>query len=280
VNVAKPLLEQDKILFGKEALSPLLFASKSRPGYSSSDFIGQTQDGQLAENISEKNIDIKRLLVSEEEAIFSLVDIFSELNEKRTEFMRVNINEFFGESFIADIRRHQSPPITPMNNRGELRSKNFSENGEHLFVPGLRGTPIINFIPPAYYFARTNTCPLLKKIAATIDILLAHCPMTNAQFFPMLVAQLSMLDGFLSSTSSRVLVCEIIEKVLQTLICLKNVFIRMSDIEVKDNASKQMSQRASPRNPYRETRDQKMKGQQPQLRREDSGGYQNTANLK
>lgn len=273
VNIAKPMTEQDKMLFGKEALSPLLFGSKSKQGYSKIELIGTSNEARYAEDLSEKNIDIKRLLISEEEVIFNLVEVFSELNEKRTEFMRVNINEFFGESFIADIRRNVSPPITPMNNRGgELRSKNFSENSEHLFIPSLRGTPIINYIPPNYYFARTNTCPLLKKISMTIDILLANCPMSSPQFFPMLVAQLSLLESFLSTTSSRVIVCEVIEKILQTLICLKNIFIRMSEVDVKDFPPKQMSQKASPRNPCRDNRDQKMKGQ-PQLRREDSGGY-------
>lgn len=272
--MTKPMTEQDKMLFGKEVLSPLLFGSKSNQGNSKIDLIGLSNEARFAENLSEKSIDIKKLLVSEEEVIFNLVEVFSELNEKRTEFMRVNINDFFGDSFIADIRRNTSPPITPMNNRGgELRSKNFSENSEHLFIPSLRGTPIINYMPPNYYFARTNTCPLLKKISMTIDILLANCPMTSPHFFPILISQLSLLESFLSTTSSRVIVCEVIEKILQTLICLKSIFIRMSEVDVKESPPKLMSQKASPRNPCRDNRDPKLKGQ-PQLRREDSGGYQ------
>lgn len=262
------------MLFGKEALSPLLFGSRSKNAFISNELIGAFSDHKLADSISEKSIDIKRLLISEEEAICNLVDLYSELNEKRTEFMRVNINDFFGESFIADIRRNLSPPITPMNNRGELRSKGFSDNAEYVFVPTLRGTPIINFIPPMYYFARTNTCPILKKIAVTIDMILAFVPIDSVLFFPLLTDQLSILESFLSTTTSRVIVCEVIEKILQSLICLKSVFIRLFDTEFKDPNAKPMSQRISPRNPCRDNRDLRSRGHS-QMRKDDSAVHQN-----
>jgi hypothetical protein len=271
VNAPKPQFEQDKMLFGKDALSPLLIGSNSRTRNINSEY--PNSDARFSENIAEKLIDVKKLLVSEEDAIFNLIDIFSELNEKRTEFMRVNINDFFGDSFIADIRRNISPPITPMNNRGDLRSKGFSENSEYQFIPSLRGTPIINFIPSSYYFARTNTCPLLKKLGVSLEILLAHCPLSSPHFWPLLASNLATLDGFMASTSSRVVVFEVIEKLLPTLVCLKSVFLRLADVDVKEYPPKQMSQRASPRNPYRESKEQKMKNA-AQLRREDSYGYQ------
>ena len=222
-------------------------------------------------NISEKGIDLKKLLIPEEDAIFNLVELFSELNEQRTEFMRVNINDFFGDSFIAEIRRNLSPPITPINNKPEVRSKNFRDNGEFLFIPCLNGTPIINFIPPMHYFAKTNTCPLLKKISMTIDMILAFCPVGSPLFFPLLTDQLTILERFLSTTSSKVIVSEVIEKILHSLKCLKSLFTRLYDTEVKDSIQRSISQRASPRNPCR---DQKSRGQSQQ-RRDESVGFHN-----
>lgn len=183
--------------------------------------------------------------------------------------MRVNINDFFGESFIAELRRIHSPPISPINTRGELMSKNFCENSENLLIPKLRGVQIINFIPPMYYFARTNTCPLFKKIATTIDLILAYCPVNSQSFFPLLTDQFSILERFISTTSSRVIVCEAVEKILQSLISVKSVFIRLYDAEVKDLTLKSISHRASPRNQFRDQRDSRSKAGN-QLRREDS----------
>lgn len=215
---------------------------------------------------------MRKLLVPGDEVIFDLIDLFSELNEKRTEFMRVNINEFFGDSFIANIRRaySHSPQLSPSNNRGEYFSRNFTENCENQFVPRLKGTQIINFLPPLYYFARTNTCPLLKKIAITIDLILAYCPVSSPLFFSLLTDQLSVLERFVTSTSSRVVVCEMVEKILQTLINLKSVFIRLNDYDAANGAmvtgKMNMSHRVSPRNQIRQSKSRTGS----QLRREDS----------
>lgn len=213
---------------------------------------------------------MKKLLIPGDEVVFNLIDLFSELNEKRTEFMRVNINDFFGDSFIANIRRNISPPISPLNARGEQFSKNFTENAETNFVPRLRGTPIINFMPPLYYFARTNTCPLLKKLSTTLDLLLAYSPVSSPLFFVMLTDQLSIIERFTSTSSSRVMVCEVIEKILQSLISVKSVFVRLHDNDVASfgtiPSAMNISHRVSPRRQVRDSRSRHASI----LRREDS----------
>lgn len=262
----KGFINRDINLFGKEAISPVLINKKFKIGEDRYESTGETTTDQ---SIAEKEVDLKKLLHPADELIFNLVDLFSELNEKRTEFMRVNINDFFGDSFIAEVRRVHSPPISPINTRGEMISKNFSENPESLFIPKLRGVQIINFIPPMYYFARTNTCPLLKKISMTIDLILAYCPISSLMFFSLLTDQFSVLERFLSTTSSRVIICEAIEKILQSLISVKSIFIRLHDAEMRDMANKSLSHRASPRNQFRDQRDSKSRPGN-QLRREDS----------
>ena len=177
--------------------------------------------------------------------------------------MRMNINDFFAESFIAEIRKMNSSPRSQNNQRSDspVTLRNFTENQESLFVPKLKGTQIINFMPPIYYFARTNTCnkyltegPLLKKIGTTIDLILSHCSMSSQLFFPLLTDQLILLERFMSTTTSRIVVSEIVEKVLQSLVALKNVFIKLSDGEIRDTFYKTVSHRNSPRRNQRNDR--------------------------
>ena len=87
-------------------------------------------------------IDIGKILLPEDEVIFKIVEYYSFMNEKRTEFMRMNINDFFAESFIAEIRKMNSSPRSQNNQRSDspVTLRNFTENQESLFVPKLKGT--------------------------------------------------------------------------------------------------------------------------------------------
>ena len=199
---------------------------------------------------------MRRILLPEDEVTFKIVDIFSELNEKRTEFMRVNLNSFFGDSYLAEVRKNLSEgSVSPASNprHTEATGKYFAENVQPPFTPKVRGTSLYSLPNPLHSFlARTNTCPLLKKVGSTIDLILGYCPISGSLFFPLLHDQLSVLERFLSTSTSRIVMSEAVEKVLQSLVSLKYVFIRLHDTEVRDTMNKTVSHRNSPRRYFRE----------------------------
>ena len=220
------------------------------------DFILRSSNRQ--KELSEIEIDIKKILLPEDEVIFKIIDIFSELNEKKTEFMRMNINDFFGESYLAEVRKNMSntpsSPSSALNmSQQDPSTRQFTENQDRIFIPKLKGIPITNYNNPSQTFlARSNTCPLLKKIGITIDMILGYCPIGGPLFFPLLTDQLSILERFLSTSTSRIIMSEIIDKLLQALVTLKCLFIRLHDTEVRDTINKTVSHRNSPRRYFRE----------------------------
>ena len=180
--------------------------------------------------------------------VFKIVDLYSEMNEKRVEFMRVNMQDFFGETYIANLRRSLSPKTSsPKAARGTSEGRIFTENRDQPFIPSLRGVPIVNRVPPRHHFARTNTCPLAKKISSTLDMILRFCPIGGPLFFPIITDNLSTLESFLTSSSSRIIISEFLGQTLECLIHLKSVFMRLHDIELKDTYFKTVSHRNSPR---------------------------------
>jgi hypothetical protein len=233
-----------KGIFARDLASPTIVPS--RKAEVTANDISTMDEATLGDTFySDPRTDIKKLLLSEDEVIFKLIDTFSELNEKKTEFMRVNISEFFGETYIASLRRSQSQVQSKMDSPG--REKTFSENIEGGFIPRIRGTPIINYLQPMQTFARVNTCPLLNRVSQQLEIILGYCPIGGEMFFPLINDQLSVLERYLTSTTSRVVLFEIVERVLFQLISLKAVFLRLNEVEWRDPQARSASHRNSPR---------------------------------
>lgn len=83
----------------------------------------------------------------------SLIDLFDELQEKKTEFTRMNLNEFFVDSYCNHVR---SSSMNPSSDKDKKSS--FFESSDNQYIPSIRGVPMISLKPALSYFAQTNTC--------------------------------------------------------------------------------------------------------------------------
>jgi hypothetical protein len=87
----------------------------------------------------------------------------------------------------------------------------------------------------------------LSKVAQTIDLILSHCQIGSQLFFSLLQDQLTVLERYFGSTTSRVVIFEAIEKALQSMISLKTLFIKINESEMRENFIRTVSHRNSPR---------------------------------
>lgn len=78
-------------------------------------------------------------------------------------------------------------------------------------------------------------------------MILSNSQIGSQLFFSLLQDQLTVLERYTGSTTSRVIIYEAIEKVMQSMISLKTLFIRINESEMRENFIRTVSHRNSPR---------------------------------
>ena len=79
-----------------------------------------------------------------------------------------------------------------------------------------------------------------------MEVILSHCSIGNELFFPLVTEQLAILERYLSTATSRVIIFEAVERILAQLLALKCLFIRLYETEGRE-AHRSASHRNSPR---------------------------------
>jgi hypothetical protein len=97
-------------------------------------------------------LDLKKLLVPEEAVTLSLLDLFDELQEKKTEFTRMHLNDFFADSYCNQARS------SSLSLQDKDKKNSFFALCDKTYIPSIRGIPMVNLKPAMSYFAQTNTC--------------------------------------------------------------------------------------------------------------------------
>lgn len=179
-------------------------------------------------------------ILSDTDALFEIINIFGHVNEQKTGFIRNNLTEFFAESFIG------------ANEQKKIPSKNYEDltmldSRSAFYIPKIKGISILQYGKRKLDFFKNNSYPLLNKIVQTLKLLLAHCPLTSQHFFLILEDQLYLLTKLISTSTSRIVMYEFIEKILHCLISVKCIFWKITESELTDNILNTVSRKNSPR---------------------------------
>lgn len=76
---------------------------------------------------------------------------------------------------------------------------------------------------------------MINKIVLFIDKILAYCNLENPQFFDLLNDQLVLLSEILDKTTSRIVLYEFIEKIMEQMIAIKFLWCQLTQNEIREN---------------------------------------------
>jgi hypothetical protein len=143
--------------------------------------------------------------------------MFSILIEHKTQFVRHNLNEFFAETYINMVDNARQTHYNLKNKS----SKKILDSRNPDYFPKIKGINLLKHGSRKLEYFKEYSFPMINKVVLFIDNILAYCNIENPQFFDLLNDQLVLLTEILENTTSRIVLYEFIEKIMEQMIAIK-----------------------------------------------------------